>query len=61
MFLFKLKQQLLNKIKTENKNFELKMDKLYRKKTGSYYTSFDLTDKMVKELISNLIKNCKKA
>lgn len=43
-------------LKKKSKSIETNMDALTRKRTGSYYTDFDLTDVMMKELVSRLLK-----
>lgn len=46
---------LWNRLKARSKTVELGMDSFERKRTGSYYTDFDLTDIMMQELVQNLI------
>lgn len=51
---------LLNMIQAEGNKYEHSIDSLWRKQTGSYYTSIDLTKIMVKELIFSLDEYTKK-
>lgn len=48
---------LWNEIKERSKAVETQMNPLERKRTGSYYTSFELTDAMMTELVSELLGN----
>ena len=50
---------VLKEIINEGKNFELTMDPLMRKRTGSYYTDIRLTNVMMDELIDDLEKSGK--
>lgn len=51
------KNILWENIRTKSKKVERSMDSLRRKRTGSYYTSLDLTDAMMHELVELLIKD----
>ena len=53
------KIQLWNKLSQYSRTTETAMDSLHRKRTGSYYTSLDLTDVMMNELVTNLLTNTK--
>lgn len=44
----------LNKLNNQSIAFERSIDSLRRKQTGSYYTSIELTEKMMKELVSSM-------
>lgn len=46
-------------ISSISKEFELNMESLDRRRSGSYYTSLELTDVMMQELVSNLEKENK--
>ena len=48
------KDVVLQEINQESVDYEHSIDKLYRKQTGSYYTSIDLTLSMMQELVDNL-------
>lgn len=48
------KSILWDDIREYSKSVEIQMDPLDRKRTGSFYTSLDLTDVMIKELVSKL-------
>jgi DNA-cytosine methyltransferase len=48
------KTLLWEKIREQSKSVEMQLDPLERKRTGSYYTSLDLTDEMMKELVSRI-------
>ena len=47
-------------LQMKSKNIEDKMDLLYRKRTGSYYTDLQLTDMMMEELVVQLKKKEKR-
>ena len=47
-------------LQMKSKNIEDKMDLLYRKRTGSYYTDLQLTDMMMEELVVQLKKEEKR-
>lgn len=51
-----MKNHLLKKLKEDSLATEMAMGTLERKRTGSFYTSFDLTSIMVKDLINEVIK-----
>ncbi len=46
--------ELLNEIQFESNNYERSMDSLHRKQTGSYFTSIDLTNTMMEDLVHSL-------
>ncbi|MBP1920909.1 Alw26I/Eco31I/Esp3I family type II restriction adenine-specific DNA-methyltransferase [Youngiibacter multivorans] len=48
--------RLFAKLEESSKNYEKSMDKLRRKQIGSYFTSLELTVKMMDELISEMSK-----
>lgn len=54
-----IRDSLWQKIADESKNFELDIDQLKRKRTGSYYTSLELTDAMMEELVNKIISDGK--
>lgn len=49
------KENYWDLLRDRSKSFEISMDPLTRKRTGSYYTDLALTDKMMRDLISNLL------
>ncbi len=49
------KEEFQDVIKIKSKDFETALDNLYRKRTGSYYTSFELTDEMMSELVKRIL------
>lgn len=51
--------KLWETLTSTSKNFEMSIDDLLRKRTGSYYTDLSLTDVMMKELVENLKKKNK--
>lgn len=53
------KKLLWENIRNNSREVEKSMDKLKRKRTGSYYTSLDLTDAMMHELVELLIRDKK--
>ncbi len=52
-------KSLWTSLNNKSKKLETRIDSLYRKRTGSYYTDLNLTDIMMMELVENL-KNKKK-
>lgn len=51
---------LLNVFQLESNDFERSMDPLHRKQTGSYYTSLELTNIMMSDLVYSLDKAARK-
>lgn len=51
---------LWEKIRKQSKSVEVQMDPLERKRTGSYFTSLDLTDEMMKDLVLRINDTGKK-
>lgn len=52
--------ELWNQIRTSSSNFEQSIDKLKRKQTGCYFTSLELTEIMINEMIQELSPEDKK-
>lgn len=55
--MFFIDENTISDISKESTSFEVNLDSYYRRKTGSYYTSLELTIAMMKELIDNLPKH----
>jgi len=53
----KVKNENWEQIRKRSLSVEQKMNQLERKRTGSYYTSLDLTDVMMKELVEKIQEN----
>lgn len=49
-------EELWKELSVTSREVETAMDSLRRKRTGSYYTDLELTDVMMEELVSNLLK-----
>lgn len=53
-------QAVWQELRLISRTTETNMDSLKRKRTGSYYTDFELTDLMLEELVSHLVSGHKK-